>query len=139
MWTFGDSVYNQFPTKINISTLKDTEPVYVNGTFYRFYPKIRKKDVGCNTSNMFIDTMNICNLYLKGICGDYDGDTVGIKGVWLQEANDELDKYIKSKMHYINFGGKNIRVSSNEALQSIYSLTKVLVTDESKLSDPVFW
>lgn len=67
-----------------------------------------------------------------------DGDTVGIKGVWLKESNAELDRYINSKMHYINFGGSNIRVSSNEALQSIYSLTKVLSIDLSKLKDPVF-
>lgn len=110
----------------------------MDGVFYKFYPKIRKQDVGSDTSNRFIDTMNICNLYLKGIGGDYDGDTVGIKGVWLREANDELNKYTNSKMHYINFGGSNIRVSSNEALQSIYSLTKVLSTDLSKLKDPVF-
>ena len=138
MWTLRDSVYNQFPTKINISTIKETEPVYVNGTFYKFYPRIRKEDVGSNTSNKFIDTINICNLYLKGIGGDYDGDTVGIKGVWLKEANEELDKYLDSKICYINFGGENIRVSTNEALQSIYSLTKVIDTDKSKLTNPVF-
>lgn len=133
-----DSVYNQFPTKINISTTKETEPVYVDGKYYKFYPVIRAKDVGSNTSNKIIDTMNICNLYLKGIGGDYDGDTVGIKGVWLQESNKELDAYLKSKVHYIDFGGSNIRVSSNEALQSIYCLTKILASDKTKLTSPVF-
>ena len=34
---------------------------------------IRQKDIGANTSNMFIDTLNISNLYLDGIGGDYDG------------------------------------------------------------------
>ena len=71
-------MYNQFPTKVNISTLIETEPIYVNGTFYKFYPKIRKEDVGSNTSNRFIDTMNICNLYLKGICGDYRPKSISI-------------------------------------------------------------
>lgn len=66
-----DKVWNQFPSKINISTTKEMEPVYVNGKLYKFYPKIRKEDVGSNTSNKFVDTMNICNLLLDGIGGDY--------------------------------------------------------------------
>lgn len=85
-----------------------------------------------------MDTLNICNLQLKAIGGDYDGDTVGIKGVWLQESNKELREFIKSKSHYINFSGNNVRVPSNEALQSLYSLTKVLDQDKSKLTNPVF-
>ena len=41
----------------------------VNNTFYKYYPKIRQEDIGKNTSNMFVDTMQISNLYLKGIGG----------------------------------------------------------------------
>lgn len=133
-----DSAYNQFPSMVRISTIKDTEPVYINGEYYRWYPKIRAKDVGKNTSNMFIDTLNICNLMLGAIGGDYDGDTVGIKGVFLQESNKELIDFIHSKSHYINFSGNNVRTPSNEAIQSLYSLTKVLSADEGKLIDPVF-
>ena len=46
----------------------------INNTFYRHYPKIRNNDIGTDTSNKFIDTMNICNAYLRAIGGDYDGD-----------------------------------------------------------------
>ena len=35
---------------------------------------IREEDIGSNTSNRFIDTLNICNLQLKAIGGDYDGE-----------------------------------------------------------------
>lgn len=45
----------------------------VGSKFYKNYPMIRQKDIGTNTSNMFIDTLNISNLYLDGIGGDYDG------------------------------------------------------------------
>ena len=69
---------------------------------------------------------------------DYDGDTVGVKGVWLQESNEELMKFIKSKSHYINFSGGNFRSPSNEAIQSLYSMTKILPQDLSKVTDPVF-
>ena len=67
-----DSAYNQFPSIPRISTIENTEPVYVDGKLYRWYPRIRKEDIGSNTSNKFIDTLNICNLLLKGIGGDYE-------------------------------------------------------------------
>ena len=63
---------------------------------------------------------------------------VGIKGVWIQESNKELRDFIKSKSHYINFSGNNVRVPSNESVQSMYSLTKVLDQDKNKLTKPVF-
>lgn len=66
-----DSYYSQFPTKIVVSSTKDTEPIYYNNTLYKYYPKIREEDIGTNTSNKFIDTLRICNLYLDAIGGDY--------------------------------------------------------------------
>lgn len=69
-----DSYFNQFPTKVNISSTKETEPMIINNTVYRHYPKIREKDIGKDTSNLFIDTMNIANTYLGAIGGDYDGE-----------------------------------------------------------------
>ena len=67
-----DSAYNQITTKVRISTIKDTEQVYVNGHYYRWYPKIREKDINANTSQLFIDTLQISNLFLKGMGGDYE-------------------------------------------------------------------
>lgn len=61
-----------------------------------------------------------------------------IKGVWIQESNKELRDFIKSKSFYITFSGNNIREPSNEAIQSMYSMTKVLDQDESKLTQPIF-
>ena len=37
--------------------------------YYPKYPKIRQKDLGTDTSNKFIDTLNISNLMLDGIGG----------------------------------------------------------------------
>ena len=133
-----DSAYNQVPQLIRISTTKEVEPVLLNGTFYRWYPKLTAADISGNTSNKFIDTLNISNLLIGGMMADYDGDTVGVKGVWLQESNKELTDFIKSKSHYINFSGSNIRTPSNEAIQSLYSMTKILPQDLSKITDPVF-
>jgi len=133
-----DTSYNQFPSKFRINTIRETEPVYVNNTLYRHYPKIRQEDVGRNTSQDFIDTLNICNLLLNGIGGDYDGDTVSIKGVYTVEANEELDKYIKSKKNYIGLDGKNMRKPSNEAMQVLYNLTLTLGETEKHLTAPIF-
>lgn len=131
-----DSYFNQFPTKVNVSSTKQTEPLIINNKVYRHYPRIREEDIGTNTSNLFVDTMNIANMYLGAICGDYDGDQVTVKGVWTNEANSELDKQLNSKKHYIGLAGKNVRTGSNEAIQCLYSLT--LILKDSKHEDPVF-
>lgn len=131
-----DSYFNQFPTKVNVSSTKKTEPMIINNKLYRHYPKIRQEDIGINTANLFIETMNICNCYLDAICGDYDGDQVTVKGVWTVEANAELDKSLNSKKQYIGLIGKNVRTGSNEAIQALYSLT--LLLDDSKHEKPVF-
>jgi uncharacterized protein YsxB (DUF464 family) len=133
-----DSYWNEFPSKVRISTINETEPIYVNGTYYRWYPKIREKDIDSNTSNLFIDTLQFTNLNLKSISGDYDGDQVGVKGVWSVEANEECKKIIESKSYYLDLNCVNIKVSTNEAVQCLYSLTKILDVDKNKLSDPVF-
>lgn len=65
-----------------------------------------------------------------------DGDQVTVKGVWTTEANEELDKQMKSKKQYIGLSGKNVRTGSNEAIQSLYSLT--LLLPDSKHEKPVF-
>lgn len=133
-----DSYWNEFPAKIRISSMKETEPVMLGTTYYPWYPKIRSKDIDANTSNMFIDTLQITNLNLQSITGDYDGDQVGVKGVWSVEANEECRKIIESKAYFLDLNCVNVKCSTNEAVQSIYSLTKVLDADKDKLTDPVF-
>lgn len=68
-----DKYSNQITTGIILSSTKDTEPMYINNEYYPFYPKIREKDIGSNTSNTFVDTMQISNLYLNAMCADFDG------------------------------------------------------------------
>lgn len=133
-----DTKFNEMTTKVVIASTKDTEPVYINGEFYRWYPKIREEDIGSNTGDRFADTMRVSNLYLPGLNGDYDGDTVAVKGVFTVEANKELDKFRKSKNNFIDLGGSNIRSSSADVIQSVYQLTKILDQDQDKLSTPEF-
>lgn len=61
-----------------------------------------------------------------------DGDQTSVKGVFTIEANEELNAYRNSKANFITMGGNNIRKSSNEAVNAIYNMTKVL--DGTKLT-----
>lgn len=55
-----------------------------------------------------------------------------------EEANAELDAQLKAKSHYFNLGGKGVRTSSKEAIQSLYNLTLCLEADKDKITNPVF-
>ena len=79
--------------------------------------------------------MILSNLYLKGMGGDYDGDTIIIKGVYTEEANKELDQFMDSKQNYLDFGGKPSKVSEGDVIQSIYAFTKVL--SDTKLTQDI--
>lgn len=133
-----DSFYNTFYTEIEVASMHTTEPLYINGIFYQFYPKIRNKDILMPSAEKFVDTMQVCNLYLRGMGGDYDGDTIVMKGSFFKETNEELKKFVQTKVNYIDMGCSNVRVSNNEAVQAIYNLTKILYADKEKLSEPVF-
>ena len=61
-----------------------------------------------------------------------------MKGVFTEEANAELSDQLRSKAHYFNLGGKGVRTSDKEAIQSLYSLTLCLDADKDKISAPVF-
>ena len=131
-----DTFYNEFATKIRLSSTIETEEAVFDDVVYTHYPKIRKEDIGTDTSNKFIDTMNICNGYLGIIDGDYDGDMVTIKGVYTDEANAELKKQLASNIHFINLGGNPVISTSKESIQAIYAMT--LTLPETKLSPVKF-
>lgn len=133
-----DTFYNTIYTGINVSSTKETEPVYAYGKHYKFYPKIRQQYIGKPTKDKFVDTMQISNLYLKGMGADYDGDTGVMKGSFFDETNKELENFVNSKVNFVNMACTNIRTSSNEAVQSMYNLTKVLMSDQNKLTQPEF-
>lgn len=131
-----DSAYNQVPQKIIISSTIKTQPIVLNGILYKNYPVITKDDIGTDTSNKFIDTCILNNATVDAMGGDYDGDTVSIRGVFTEESNQELEKFIKSKAFYIDLGGNNKKGSHHQCIDAIYSLTKVI--DGTKLTEPKF-
>jgi hypothetical protein len=88
-----DTRANQITTKVEVATTNETEPMYVGDRFYKYYPKIDASQLGMDTSNMFIDTLSLSNLYCLGMGADYDGDTVTVRGVFTDEANEESKRF----------------------------------------------
>ena len=132
-----DYFSNQFTTKVEVASTRETEVVEYDGTIYKWYPKIREQDIGTDTSNVFVDTLRFSNLYLSGIGGDFDGDQCTIKGVYTREANEELDKFMSSKQNLVTYGCKPLREPGSDSIQAIYALTKILsdvkVTDSKAI------
>ena len=66
-----------------------------------------------------------------------DGDQVTGKVAYSNEANKELTEYMNSKSYYIGLDGVNIRNCSNEAIQSLFTLSMKLpennVTPDDKI------
>lgn len=56
-----------------VASTIDTEPMYFNNIYYPYYPKIREEDIGKDTTNSFVDTLRMSNIYLKAMDADYDG------------------------------------------------------------------
>lgn len=127
-----DKFSNQITTGIVVSSTKETEQMYVGDTLYKYYPKIRESDIGIDTSNIFVDTFKMSNLYLKGMGADFDGDQINSKGVYTVEANQELREFMNSKQNFIDFGCTPLKDTGSDVIQSLYALTKIL--NDSKLT-----
>ena len=131
-----ESQYSQVPTGVIVNSTIETIPVYIDETYYPYYPKIKQSDIGKDTSNMFVDVFIMSNLLLAGLGADFDGDTITVKSLYTKESNDELREHINAKSNFITLGAENIKSSSGDAIMAIYSLTKIL--NNTKLTSPVF-
>ena len=67
----------------------------------------------------------------------YDGDQCTIKGVFTNEANDELREFMTSKQNFVSFGASPTRASEGDAIQAMFALTRVLSDTQSKLTKDI--
>ena len=113
-----------FASKINISSTTQTEKLIYNGVLFKHYPKVDFSMSNVEISTYFYDVLKLSNVLLKQLGGDYDGDQMSIKGIFSQEANAECDKIVRSKANILDINASNVRKTENEAIQTLYTLTK---------------
>lgn len=63
-------------------------------------------------------TVHVCHLGRLG--GDFDGDTLHIKGVVTDEAIEDVKKYMSKKENYINDAGEYYYSNSNDILDAVF-------------------
>ena len=126
--------FGVFINRIHVVSTTTTEPIMCNDKVYQWYPVIDFNISPEKMATKFIDSVQFSNSYLKGLTGDYDGDQTTVKIVFTQEANAECEAKMNSKQFFINAKGSFIRVTSNEGIQTIYTLTKNPKTTDRVLS-----
>lgn len=115
--------YGTFPTYIHVLSTKETTPMYVGNTVYKHYPIIDLKNKE-DALTVFADTITMSNSYLLGNGGDYDGDQISAKVAFSQNACKEGEKIMTSKAMLLGMQGQNMRVISNECVQTLFMLTR---------------
>lgn len=116
--------FAMFFNRIHVTSTNETIPVDINGTVYRWYPKIDLTIPPKQVGIQFVDTTKFSNSYLAGIVGDYDGDQVTVKGLYSLEANEEAERIMSQKSFVVGMNSSNIRKTDNECVQCLYTLTK---------------
>ena len=113
-----------FTIKARPLATQDTCVMNVNGKVYKFYPKIDITLKPADIPNKFIEVLMMSNIYLKTLGADYDGDQISVRTVFSQEANLECERLMKAPTNFVSCSGTNVRTTSNEAIQTLYTLTK---------------
>jgi hypothetical protein len=116
--------FGTFPSRVHVLSTLKTFPVIIGDEVYSHYPLIDIKMPKEQIPTQFIDTTTMSNMYLAGIQGDYDGDMVSMKMTYSQEANEEADKLLFHKRHYVSIKGELVRTIEKEAYLTFYNMTK---------------
>lgn len=116
-------VHSTFPVKCRPCSTMKTMPVKIDDVVYPFYPVIDSKMDTDDVSRQFIDTIEISNLFLAAIGGDYDGDQTSEKMSFTIEANQEAAEIMGDVKQYLGLDGGLIRKLGNEAALTFYAMT----------------
>jgi DNA-directed RNA polymerase beta' subunit len=113
---------NISPQRIKILVTEDTMDLTNYSKQFTSYPVI---DKSLKTEKIkWIESTRVNNLYLKGFGGDYDGDMITLKGLFTQEANQELGNIIDNSLnYYLSVSGGSSRVIEKELIQVFYNFT----------------
>ena len=101
-----------------IITTEKTKTQLIGNAEYKNYPDLKHRSL------RWVDSIRINNSYTAAAGADYDGDTIRIIGLFTQEANKEAAEKIKQATNFADGQGNFSRNLGNEAVLSLYSLTK---------------
>ena len=118
-----EDYFGTFPSMIRVTSTLEHEPMIINGKKYPFYPKVDLTMSQDEVSTVFVETVTMDNVYLKGLGGDYDGDMISEKTCFTEEANDEAYQILNDPKHFVSIGGKLMRMIGNEAILTFYNMT----------------
>lgn len=118
------SFQSLYPIKVNPLTTQQTCTMEYSGQVYRFYPVIDINTPKGNVASQFINVLWMQNTLLSTLGADYDGDTVSVRTVFTQEANAECERLMNEPTQFLNSNGTNVRTTTNEALNTIFIMTK---------------
>ncbi len=123
-YPIGD-LYGAFFTKIHVLSTNRTIEIQFNNETYKWYPLIDPEMSHAMTSTQFIDVIQMSNSRLVNLGGDYDGDTVKSTGVWSDEANQEAEKMMLSRIYCVRSDLTSAFPIEKECLNGLYGLTKM--------------
>jgi DNA-directed RNA polymerase beta' subunit len=112
---------NIHASKIHVLSTRKTKVQKLGNRMFEDYPEIFPDYP--EEDNGFVDTLQMSNAYLAALNGDYDGDTVSVRGVFSQEANQEAEKNMRSTKNLLDSAGEPSRKLGNEAVLCLYMLT----------------
>lgn len=113
-----------FFSKISVLSTLETKPMIINDKLYKHYPVIDLSLPKDRIEILFRDTVAMSPLYLAALGGDHDGDQITAKGVFTQEANENAEQVMNSKLNLLTIYGNSSRKIGNEGVQTIYTLTR---------------
>lgn len=133
---------NIYPVRIKVLSTARTRTVFMRDDIdsnlahvkkYEYYPYIKEpsgeEQLPKKPSAYYelIGTTLLGNAVLKSLGGDYDGDTVFIRGLFSLQANAEADKMIYAKSNLLGADGSPIRGLTKigkDCTVTLYCLTK---------------
>jgi hypothetical protein len=119
-----ESYFGIFPSRVICTSTINTTSVTLSGITYPRWPSIDLSMTISEIEIYFIDTLQISNLFLEAIGGDYDGDMCSIRILFSQEANAEAESIINDVKHFVSIQGELVRNIGNEAFLTFYGMTK---------------
>ena len=127
--------YSMVMSRIRVMSTAKTMPVSINGQVYKYYPVVEPDIDTRLIGTLFHDAIHLSHAYLKGLDGDYDGDQITATIFFTQEANEEVEKLMKTPSYYMTMSGGNMRTISHEVVQAFYVLTKDPNKESKEISD----